>query len=218
MAIEFRCATCNALLRVPDDRAGKLVRCPHCQGVMMAVATEPTAAGAPNPFADLSPVETNPYAAPKPGGFDFGQPPAYVSASQASVKARLQGPAIGMIVAAALGIAMWVFTLVVNMATGPENVQLPPAQNEAERMGQQVGYWMGSTGAPIFATVLMLVILYGAWKMMRAESYGWAMTAAILSLFPCTGCCILGAPFGIWALVVLNDASVRACFSAPPRF
>jgi hypothetical protein len=123
-----------------------------------------------------------------------------------------------MIVAAALGVAMWIFNIVVNMVARPENVQLPEAQNEAERMGQVVGYWMGTTGIPILSTVLMLVILYGAWKMMRGESYAWAMTASILSLFPCTGCCILGAPFGIWALVVLNDSSVRAYFSARPKF
>jgi phage FluMu protein Com len=215
MAIEFRCATCNALLRVPDDRAGKLVKCPHCQGVMMAMATETTAVGAPNPFADLPPAEINPYAAPKPGGYT--QPRGYASAPREAAVARLQGPAIGMIVAAVLGAAMWIFNMAANWVVGPEAAALPPAQNEAERVGQMVGYWIGSTGLPIFSTVLMLVILFGAWKMMRAESYGWAMTASILSLFPCTGCCVLGLPFGIWALVVLNDASVRACFSAPAR-
>jgi hypothetical protein len=216
MALEFRCATCNALLRVPEDRAGKLVRCPHCQAVMMAVATEPTAAGAPNPFADLQPAEVNPYAAPKPG-FTPGPAPSFAPSYDVS-KAKLQGPAIGMIVAAALGIAMWIFYFAVNVTTGPDEAGLPPAQNEAERMGQIFGYWLGSVGFPIIGTVFMIVILLGAWKMMRAESYGLALTASILSLLPCTACCVLGLPFGIWGLVVLNDANVKACFSAPRRF
>jgi hypothetical protein len=184
---------------------------------MRAVATEPPAAGAPNPFADLPPAQMNPYAAPKPG-FAPTPTPSYAPVSYDMAKSKLQGPAIGMIVAAALGVAMWIFYLVVNVSTGPDAAALPPAQNEAERMGQVAGFWMGSVGFPIVGTLFMLVILLGAWKMMRAESYGMAMTASILSLLPCTACCVLGLPFGIWGLVVLNDSDVKACFSAPRRF
>jgi hypothetical protein len=50
-------------------------------------------------------------------------------------------------------------------------------------------------------------------KMKRLESYGLAMTAAIIVMVPYVSpCCILGLPFGIWALVVLCDSSVKAAF------
>ena len=59
-----------------------------------------------------------------------------------------------------------------------------------------------------------VVILLGALKMKKLESYGFAMAAAILAMIPCISpCCILGLPFGIWALVVLLDESVKASFT-----
>jgi hypothetical protein len=48
--------------------------------------------------------------------------------------------------------------------------------------------------------------------MRRLESHGIATAAAIVAMIPCTGCCIVGIPFGIWALSVLNDSYVRAAF------
>ena len=39
------------------------------------------------------------------------------------------------------------------------------------------------------------------------------MTAAIVAVIPCVApCCLLSLPFGIWALVVLGDSSVKAAF------
>ena len=44
---------------------------------------------------------------------------------------------------------------------------------------------------------------------------GLAMTGSVLSMIPClSGCCIVGLPVGIWALVVLNNPDVRAGFAA----
>lgn len=57
------------------------------------------------------------------------------------------------------------------------------------------------------------IVLYGGWKMMRLESYGWAMAAAIVALVPCVSpCCILGLPLGIWALTVLLDPWIKSAF------
>jgi hypothetical protein len=61
--------------------------------------------------------------------------------------------------------------------------------------------------------VTCLLVIYGALKMQRLESYAWAMTSSIISLIPCvTCCCCLGIPFGVWALIVLNRAEIRAAF------
>jgi hypothetical protein len=49
--------------------------------------------------------------------------------------------------------------------------------------------------------------------MRKLESFGLCMTASILAMIPCLSpCCILGLPFGIWALVVLNKPEVKSAF------
>jgi hypothetical protein len=62
-----------------------------------------------------------------------------------------------------------------------------------------------------------IVVLLGALRMRALKSWGLALTGAILACTPCSGCCIVGLPFGIWALVVLNDASVKAAFQYVAR-
>jgi hypothetical protein len=58
-----------------------------------------------------------------------------------------------------------------------------------------------------------LVALFGAIKMRRCESYPFAIAASIIVMIPCISpCTVLGLPFGIWALLVLSDGSVKAAF------
>src|SRR3954451_19020182 len=59
-----------------------------------------------------------------------------------------------------------------------------------------------------------IVMIVGALKMMRLESYGWAMTASILALLPCSPVGLLGLVMGIWSLVVLNRRDVKEAFQA----
>jgi hypothetical protein len=56
-------------------------------------------------------------------------------------------------------------------------------------------------------------MLLGAWNMKWLQGYALSVVAAILAVIPCTSpCYMLGLPFGIWALVVLNDPLVKAAF------
>ena len=71
----------------------------------------------------------------------------------------------------------------------------------------------------ILAITLVLMslnglVLYGAIQMKSLKSYGLSMTAAILAMIPCVTsiCCVLGIPFGIWAIVALNDPRVKSSF------
>src|SRR6185437_14885429 len=57
------------------------------------------------------------------------------------------------------------------------------------------------------------LILAGAIKMKKVKSFGFAMTACILAMIPCSGCCLLGLPFGIWGLVILNKPEVKDAFT-----
>ncbi len=56
--------------------------------------------------------------------------------------------------------------------------------------------------------------VFGALKMRNLQSYGMAMASAITVMLPCTCCCVLGLPAGIWALVMLNKPEVKAAFTA----
>lgn len=68
------------------------------------------------------------------------------------------------------------------------------------------------TQVPIL--VLNGLVVFGAWKMKNLQSYGLAMTAAILSCIPCCGpCCCLGLIPGIWSLILLNRPDVKAAFT-----
>ena len=56
-------------------------------------------------------------------------------------------------------------------------------------------------------------VLFGAIKMKNKTDYGVAKAAAIVAIIPFVSpCCLIGIPFGIWAVVVLNKPHVRAAF------
>jgi serine/threonine-protein kinase len=57
------------------------------------------------------------------------------------------------------------------------------------------------------------LILVGAVKLQKLQSYRWAMTSSILVMIPCLFAnCLFGFPLGIWALVTINQADVRKAF------
>jgi len=55
------------------------------------------------------------------------------------------------------------------------------------------------------------VILFGAYRMLHLDSYGWARTSAICSMLIGPGY-VIGWPCGLWALAVLARRDVRAAF------
>jgi len=62
-------------------------------------------------------------------------------------------------------------------------------------------------------TVMMAAIIWGSIAMLRLRGYSNAMVAAVLAVIPvCSPCFVLGIPFGIWAIIVLKRAEVRARF------
>src|SRR5262245_54125613 len=79
--------------------------------------------------------------------------------------------------------------------------------------------------APIWLSLILLpalvaslafgvVMIVGALKMMRLQSYRWAVAASILAILPCGPGNLLGLIMGVWALAVLNRDNVRAGFAA----
>jgi len=146
----------------------------------------------------------------------------------AQAKSKVSGPAIGLIVVAALGL-LSVIGGVIQYATLDAQFDAQIKQMEAQpnvpadqkkeqvRLMNQIRDWCKVGLLPYYGLVgvLSVVALVGGIKMMNLTSSGWAYMSAVLSLVPCTsGCCFLGLIFGIWAIMVLGKPEVKAGFAA----
>ena len=230
MPIEFRCRQCGKLLRTGDETAGRQAQCPAC-GALTTIPgpgpmiPEPAEAGPP-PVPALAPLGSEiPFSPGPAAGSPFGagpdapgatgpQPSYPGTANYASGPApaeRVAGPATALIVTAILGLVLQVVGVLINLissASLPAGRHDPFGPHAMVMLGPAVSIFFGVLGA-----ALGIFVLIGATRMKHLESYGFAMAAAIIALIPCTSpCCLLGLPFGIWALVVLTDPSVKAAF------
>ena len=130
------------------------------------------------------------------------------------VKDRIQGPAIGLLVTAIVGMAMHVGRLL----TLGFGFMLGPWRHLTEGLPHRFFPWPLAGGFAVGFSLLSFVggafIVAGSLQMMKQRSYGLAVTAAILAMVPpLSPCCCLGLPIGIWALVVLLNPEVRREFS-----
>jgi GYF domain 2 len=121
---------------------------------------------------------------------------------------QVTGPAIALIILAAVETAWHCLAVFINLL----GLSFRPARqmpNEA-----WANMFSGTAGAALAGVGLVLagLMLLGGIKMKRLESYGLAMTAAVLAMLPCSLCCVLGLPLGIWSLVVLTKPEVKSAF------
>ncbi len=124
---------------------------------------------------------------------------------------KVNSPAIALMVTAIIGIILQAIGVLMNLlGTG---VAATESVNGEDQFAAMVG---GGTGivTGIIGIIIGVIVLVGAMKMRKLESYGFAMTASVLAMIPCVSpCCILGLPFGIWAIVVLSKPEVKEAFS-----
>lgn len=131
-------------------------------------------------------------------------------------------PAIGLIVTAALGILLSLW----GIANGIRVVLNPQARDEQMRQmaaanipPQLMQFLHASTSGwynilmGFVAVVVGAVILMGAIKMMKLQNHTLALIASVLAMLPCvSGCCCIGLPIGIWALIILFKPEVKSHF------
>ena len=170
----------------PSDQAGS----PFAAG-----GTEPAGAG----------DTENPYQAPS----QYGPPPQqpYDWSGQFAAS-RVSGPATALIVTGALGIGLQVL----NLLAGLFQIGIGARGDGLNPFGMEIPFGF-AMAQPVVCLILGIVIVMGALKMKNLENYGFAMAASIVAMVPCISpCCLLGLPFGIWAVVVLSDPGVKAAF------
>jgi hypothetical protein len=118
-----------------------------------------------------------------------------VTAEREEARNRVAGPAIGLIVAGVLGC--------LPLLTFAAYMRLSVNAFGAERL------------IPLGALLAIPVAsVFGAVKMLRLRSYGWAIAASVLALLPVPSgpFWLIGLPIGIWSLVVLSRSDVKAAF------
>jgi hypothetical protein len=129
--------------------------------------------------------------------------PQPMAGNPALLQSKVNGPAIFMMVLAIINLVFAPIGIILNIVQEP-NPDLP----EELRMLQ------GPIGIinNILWMITNAIILMGALKMKKFQSYGLAMTASILCILCDWSCCCLGIGAGIWSIVVLNNAQVKAAF------
>lgn len=128
--------------------------------------------------------------------------------NRAAIIDQLKGPAIGLMATAGIGAAFQALGLVMNLMGAGMGAFAGGNQGMPNMMSGGIGAVFNVIGL-----AMSVVVFMGASKMKNAESYGFAMAAAIIAMVPCVSpCCLLGLPLGIWALVVLLKPEVKAAF------
>jgi hypothetical protein len=126
----------------------------------------------------------------------------------ATAQQQVSGPATGLIVVGILYfigvIVSFVFRLVGSSFFANNQMSNPAIAN----------MFSGSIGiiSNVFVFILGALILYGGIQMKKLENYSLAMAGSIIAMLPCSACCLVGLPIGIWAVVVLSKPEVKGAF------
>lgn len=138
--------------------------------------------------------------------------PMNMGMGSAVAESKVQGPAIGLIIIGILGILSAAASVIVSLS-GSALQQLANTGNaDLDRVLHMTSSVPMAIGSNLIGFAIYIAILLGALKMKKLNSYGFAMTSAILAMLPCSCACCIGLPIGIWALVVLGKPEVKSAF------
>ena len=159
-------------------------------------------------FADAF-DKVSPLAAPLPI-----QPPGGIGSRDAALR-QVKGPAIGLMVTTIIGLVLVAGGLVLHIMIlngfdiGMQQLGDPQLQKFFNVFGGGLGIVQD-----VIRGILGVIVLLGVLRMQALRNHQFAMIASIVAMLPCLSpCCVLGLPFGIWALVVLNKPEVKSQFS-----
>ncbi len=133
---------------------------------------------------------------------DFNKHPSDSTPALAA-RNQLVPVAISLIVVSLI----WVFLSAMGMAYFYSAFSAPDADPDKRHISKIYILYM------LISAAYSLLLISGAFSMLRQGSYVWAVTISCLALVPFLGpCYFLAIPIGIWALVVLRRPSVRDSF------
>jgi hypothetical protein len=112
---------------------------------------------------------------------------------QADPTTRVSAPAIGLMVAGGLSAA---FTLLYMLFVAVVGVAAFTDRQSADAL-PSVGIMMGAATIKLAMDALTI---FAGYQMRQLRSWTLSMVGSIVALLPCSICCILGLPMGIWAI------------------
>ena len=174
-------------------------------------------------FNDLFPAAVPP--AVGGGGFQSAPVGAPVVADPVRAAAQLKVPGILLVVFAVFGLLMALsgpFTkkaMVSFSSTFTEKIfdamsqPMPPEVRASLDASKNQGFGVMDGFGMAMGLVSNVVMLIGALKMMKLESWGLALAAAILVMLPCGSCCCcLGIGLGVWVAILLSKPEIKGAF------
>jgi hypothetical protein len=133
-------------------------------------------------------------------------------ATPENVRGRLMVPAVIQMILAAISFVLVAagFFAIVQGGLGP-----PQGHPQANDPGFREGFIAGQLAVPTFGLLSAAFVMVGCLCMIMVKMRGLAVAAAIVAMIPCLSpLIVLGIPFGIWSLVVLNNSEVREAFES----
>jgi hypothetical protein len=202
MSIHVTCGDCGEEFKLKDTAAGKRFPCKVCGASIQVPAAEELA---DDEDEVLDEIPERPAKGPKKSPRD-------------AIAARCFWPALFLYIVGTLSLLNHAGGIVMNLmgiSTNPFASFQQPPPNETPEMARarEVGMMVGSICGAVLFIGFDAVVLYGAYCLQKLRNHSMAMTAGILSCIPiCSPCLVLGIPFGIWTLVVINQPDVKAAF------
>jgi hypothetical protein len=141
----------------------------------------------------------NPYAAPQIEGDNLELAPLLPEEAREQVKL----PAYGLIATGGAGAVLATVAMLAAI--------FAPSEPEKALISPLVDRSM-SLIAGILLITLQVAILRGGLALLRLE-YRTARWGAILAVASLGGACVIGLPFGVWAMLRLHDGRIRGAFA-----
>lgn len=151
-------------------------------------------------------------------------PPPTLSATPSPNRQRanrlVQGPSLALLVMGVVGLVItlsgfvardWLVDAVLR-ATTSFPAAVPSEQLGLWKTELSRGLGIRDYARGLAGVVINGVMIAGALSMRRLEKRNLALAAATFALIPCQCCCCVSIPFGIWALLMLNDPDVKQSF------
>jgi hypothetical protein len=96
----------------------------------------------------------------------------------------------------------------------PGQPPLVPKEDPSVRRARRDGFVAGYTAVTILPVLWRLVVTVGGFLMYKLQQKTLVYICTIFAMLPCSPACLLGLPFGIWALIVLNRPDVADAFDS----
>ena len=132
---------------------------------------------------------------------------------QKSPTDKIKLPSVALLIVGILGLVSATYSIL-NILFGFGTAMWEP--NDIPLEARQFVAWIGSIETVgVFVNVAgSSFLIWTALRMMKLRSHTAALVASAFCLIPCWNgaCCCLGLPVGIWCLVTLLDADIKAGF------